>query len=115
MRTNAAVLSDIDSTSNWLDAVELKSAARLWADRIGVTVSQIQMRQMSSKWASISLAGRLTLNSDLLKVPRNLGEVVIVHELVHLVAPNHGKVFKSFMRIYLPDWDEKERLLQEYR
>ena len=115
MRTNAAVLPDTDSIRDWLNVEELKSAALLWADKIGVTISQIQVRQMQSKWASISTAGRLTLNSDLLSMPRDFGELVIVHELVHLIAPNHGKVFKSFMHIYLPDWEAKERLLQAYR
>jgi predicted metal-dependent hydrolase len=42
-----------------------------------------------------------------------LGEFVIVHELVHLLAPNHGKVFKSFMSAYLPDWQEREKELRE--
>jgi predicted metal-dependent hydrolase len=115
MKTNVTVLPDIDSACNWLDAEELKSAALLWAEIIGVTISHIQVRQMRSKWASISTAGRLTLNSDLLKVPRDLGEVVIVHELVHLIAPNHGKVFKSFMHIYVPEWEAKEQLLQTHR
>ncbi|MGD0327656.1 MAG: M48 family metallopeptidase [Halobacteriota archaeon] len=59
--------------------------------------------------------GRLTLSADLLKIPKELGEFVIVHELVHLLIPNHGKVFKSFMLAYLPDWEAKERLLQAYR
>jgi hypothetical protein len=115
MRANAALLPNTNSTSNWLDAEELKSAARLWAEQIGVTVSQIQVRQMRSKWASISIAGRLTLSADLLSMPRDLGEVVIVHELVHLIVLNHGKVFKSFMHVYLPDWVMKEQLLQRYR
>ncbi len=44
-----------------------------------------------------------------------LGEFVIVHELVHLLAPNHDKVFKSFMAAYLPDWEEREQILREYR
>jgi predicted metal-dependent hydrolase len=52
---------------------------------------------MSRKWASISTTGRLTLNSELLDMPKLLGEFVIVHEVVHIIAPNHGKVFKSFM------------------
>ena len=30
-------------------------------------------------------------------LPRELGEFVIVHELVYPFALNHGKVFKSFM------------------
>src|SRR5665647_754591 len=97
MRMNATVLPHTDSRSDWLDVEDLKSAAFLWTERIGVSISQIQVRQMRSKWASISTAGRLTLNSDLLNIPRDIGEVVVVHELVHLIAPNHGKVFKSFM------------------
>jgi predicted metal-dependent hydrolase len=39
---------------------------------------------------------------------------VIVHEIVHLIAPNHGKVFKSFMNAYLPDWIARERELRKY-
>jgi predicted metal-dependent hydrolase len=70
---------------------------------------------MRRKWASISTVGRLTLSTDLLQIPEELWEFVIVHELVHLLVPNHGKVFKSFMLAYLPDWEEKERLLQQYR
>jgi predicted metal-dependent hydrolase len=30
-------------------------------------------------------------------------EVVIVHELLHLLVPNHGKLFESLMNAYLPD------------
>jgi predicted metal-dependent hydrolase len=37
-----------------------------------------------------------------------------VHELVHLLAPNHGKVFKSFMLAYLPDWEKREERLKDF-
>jgi predicted metal-dependent hydrolase len=97
----------------WQDAEELKWAARNWASRIGVKVPQIHLRQMSRKWASISTSGRLTLNSELLEMPKLLGEFVIVHEVVHIIAPNHGKVFKSFMFAYLPDLQERERRLRD--
>jgi predicted metal-dependent hydrolase len=92
----------------------VKAAAYEWADRIQVNLLQVRIRSMRRKWASISTIGRLTLSADLLKIPKELGELVIIHELVHLLVPNHGKVFKSFMLAYLPDWEEKERLLQEY-
>jgi len=98
----------------WHDVNELKSVAHQWAERINVVVPQIQARQMRSKWASISTTGRLTLNTDLLQIPKELGEFVIVHELVHLLVPNHGKVFKSFMHAYLPDWEQRERHLRIY-
>lgn len=98
--------------SSWDDADELRWAARHWAARIGVQTRQIHLRLMRTKWASISAGGRLTLNTELLLVPRELGEFVIVHELVHLLAPNHGRVFKSFMDAYLPDWRERDAALR---
>lgn len=98
----------------WQDADELRWAARHWAARMGVRVGQIHIRVMATKWASISTAGRLTLNAELVALPRELGEYVIVHELAHLLAPNHGPVFQSFMLAYLPDYAERARRLRVY-
>lgn len=103
------------SSMMWLCPDDMKAAAFEWADRMHINLLQIRIGSMSRKWASISTIGRLTLSNDLLKIPKELGEFVIVHELVHLLVPNHGKVFKSFMFAYLPDWEEKETLLQRYR
>ena len=80
---------------------------------MGVRVAQIQIRAMSQKWASMSSSGMLTLNSELLEMPRDIGEFVIVHEILHLIAPSHGKVFKSFLYAYLPNWQELERQLRD--
>ena len=73
-------------TAMWHDAEDLRWAVRNWAARIGVKPPQIHVRQMSTKWASVSTAGRLTLSSELLDLPRELGEFVVVHELVHVLA-----------------------------
>jgi predicted metal-dependent hydrolase len=94
------------------DANDLKWLVRHWATKIGVKQPQIHIRQMKTKWASISIAGRLTLNTDLLSLDYELTEFVIVHELVHLLIPNHGKVFKSFLSAYLPDWTDREEKLK---
>lgn len=96
------------------DANDLKWLACHWATKINVKQPQIHIRQMRTKWASISTAGRLTLNLDLLSIDYELAEFVIVHELIHLLVPNHGKVFKSFLSAYLPDWNEREIKLKAY-
>ena len=62
------------SPAAWHDADDLRWAVRHWATRIGVKIVQIHLRPMRRKWASISTAGRLTLNPELLKLPRDLGE-----------------------------------------
>ena len=98
--------------TTWHDADDLRWAIRSWATRIGVKPTRVQIRPMQNKWASISTNGSITLDLDLLQLPKELGEFVIVHELVHLLVPNHGRVFKSFMHAYLPDWEIREKQLQ---
>ncbi len=75
-----------------------------WADRIGVNPTIVQIRPMKHKWASCSTTGRVSFSKDLLRKSRNFREYVIVHELLHLQVPNHGKLFKSLLRAYLPEW-----------
>ena len=103
---------DKASTDRWHDADDLKWTARNWASRMGVKVPQIYIRQMTTKWASISTSGHLTLNAELLNIPKSLGEFVLVHEIVHRLVPNHGMLFKSFLFAYMPDWQERERSLR---
>jgi len=114
MKTAATKIAMTKPASHWQDAEELRWAVRHWAARIGVKAPQVHLREMRRKWASISGVGRLTLNTELVGFPKELGEFVIVHELVHILAPNHGKVFKSFMHAYLPDWEAREHKLREF-
>jgi predicted metal-dependent hydrolase len=114
MKNAASQAKSPSEINTWYDADELRWAARHWAVRIGVKTPQIHLRPMRTKWASISTSGRMTLNTDLLDLPKELGEFVIVHELVHLLVPNHGRVFKSFMYAYMPDWETRERHLQAH-
>jgi len=60
---------------------------------------------MRAKWASCSPAGRLTFSHDLLREMRAFQEAVVVHELLHIRVPNHGRLFKSLMSAYVPDWE----------
>lgn len=72
-----------------------------WARRIGVEPKEIRLRQMKSKWASCSSNGRLTFNSEILSQPARFQAEAIVHELLHLKVPNHGKLFKELMKTLL--------------
>ncbi len=43
---------------------------------------------------------------------RDLGDYVIVHELLHFSVPNHGKLWKSLMRVHLGDYEKSEDRLK---
>jgi predicted metal-dependent hydrolase len=86
----------------WRDSAEFKDHARVWADRIGVKPTRIQVQQMRTKWASCSASGAVSFSADLLDERRAFGEAVVVHELLHLKVRNHGPVFRSLLRAFLP-------------
>lgn len=90
----------------WNTAADFKQCARRWAQEIGVSPRRIQIQRMSKKWASCSPLGTITFSSDLLTESREFGEAVIVHELLHLIAPNHGRLFRGLYSSYLPNWQE---------
>jgi predicted metal-dependent hydrolase len=89
-----------------VDKYTLKKRAREWAGRIGVQPKELHVRTMTTKWASCSTAGRVTFSSDLLYEPAAFRDYVIVHELLHLQVPNHGKLFKSLLNAFLPNWEK---------
>jgi len=78
----------------------------------GVVYPRITVRAMSSRYGSCSVnSGRITLNSVLTRVPVPCAEYVVLHELAHFLYPNHGKGFYGFIARYMPDWQERRRLL----
>ncbi len=80
-----------------------KSEVEAWTKRVGVQPKEIHVRPMSRKWASCSSRGRLTFNESLLREPASFRAEVIVHELLHLKVPNHGKVFRALLKAHLAD------------
>ena len=83
-----------------------KADVRRWAERIGVELREIHIRDMTRKWASASTSGRLTFDIDLLNETLEKRNEVIVHELVHLKVGNHGPLFRSLVRAYLNETAE---------
>jgi len=78
-----------------------KAEVAAWAKKIGVEPKQLHVRPMSRKWGSCSTAGRVTFDTELLAQPAAFRHEVIVHELLHLKVPNHGRLFKALLKAYL--------------
>ena len=99
--------------SAWRDKEEFKARVLEWADKLGVKASALYVRPMRRKWASGSMAGNLNFNVELLTLDREIGDYVIVHELLHFSVPNHGKLWKSLMRAHQGNYEMQERALNK--
>lgn len=106
-------MSGVVMDEHKIEAKDFKSIVLDWAIKLKVEPREIHLRPMRTKWASLSGKGRLTFNSELLEKRRNLIDYVVVHELIHMKVPNHGKLFKSLLFAFLPDWEKCNEQLKE--
>lgn len=73
----------------------------------------LYIRQMHKRWGSCTKAGKIILNTELIKAPKASIEYVAIHELCHLVHHNHTKEFYALQNKLSPDWEKwKEKLEQ---
>ncbi len=83
-----------------ISAEEFKQEVKVLASEIGVSTKEIHVRKMKRKWASCSNKGRLSFSTELLNQPEDFRRKAIVHELLHMRYPNHGKMFNLLLASY---------------
>lgn len=74
---------------------------------------EITVRKMRRRWGSCSSKGEVTLNLMLMKMPVACADYVITHELCHFEAFHHGAEFYQLLSAVMPDWKERELLIEE--
>jgi predicted metal-dependent hydrolase len=82
----------------------LRQRVDAWASKLKVTPRLVRVQRMTRKWGSCSTRGTITLATDLIEQDRHFQDFVVVHELLHLRVPNHGRLFKALMTAHVPDW-----------
>lgn len=70
------------------------------------------VRTMQSRWGSLSQAGSMTLNANLVRAPRACIEYVVTHELCHLQHRDHDANFFRLLGRVMPDWQERKQRLE---
>ncbi|RMF16310.1 MAG: M48 family peptidase [Gammaproteobacteria bacterium] len=82
------------------------------APRMGVTVREIRLRAMRTRWGSCNIREqRIWISTRLVHYPESCLEAVVVHELAHLIERGHTPRFYALMDQYYPAWREAEQTL----
>lgn len=77
-----------------------------------VAKPDIYVRKMKTLWGSCTPSkAKVTFNNYLLKANLRCIQYVVLHELTHLIYPNHSKQFYDFLTIHMPDWQERKKQL----
>lgn len=78
-------------------------------------VHHLSIKKMTTRWGSCNhVKGYINLNLELIKKPLVAIEYVVLHELAHLIYPNHSAQFYAYIARFMPDWQERTKLLRNY-
>lgn len=78
----------------------------------GVEQPRLIVRAMQSRWGSLSRAGTMTLNVNLVRAPRPCIEYVVTHELCHTKHRDHDARFFKMLGQVMPDWEQRKQRLE---
>jgi predicted metal-dependent hydrolase len=83
-----------------------------WQKRIGVEAANWQVKNLRSRWGSCAAARKkVNLSLRLAMKPLPCLEYVLVHELCHLLIPNHSAAYYELLEQVMPDWRGKRSML----
>jgi len=86
----------------------LHQRVQYWSQRLKAEARIIRVQRMTRKWGSCSTAGTITLATDLVEQEPEFQDFVIVHELLHLRVPSHGRLFRALLTAHIPAWRQFE-------
>ena len=85
----------------------LEKRAQKLASKIGLKPSKIVVKSLKNRWGSTTEKGVVTLNSNLLKAPKDVIDYIIIHELCHLRIRGHSFRYWNLVRNFIQNYEDK--------
>ena len=91
----------------------LQDKTHRYAQQIGVSPAGMSVRNFKSRWGSCDKKGEVVFNWNIIKAPHSIVDYVVIHELCHLIHPNHSKDFWQLVGRFDTDYPEHRQWLKE--
>lgn len=92
----------------------IPSHVDLWAKTMGLSPTNLRFRKTKRQWGSCSGKNVLSFNTMMMKLPHDVIQYIIVHELAHIKHKHHQKDFWQLVEQHLPDYKKQVKELKNY-
>jgi predicted metal-dependent hydrolase len=86
-----------------------------WAQKMQLSPTKVNFRKTKRQWGSCSAKDALSFNTMMMKLPQDLIEYIIVHELAHIEHKHHQRPFWELVSKHLPHYRELIAELKTYQ
>lgn len=93
---------------------ECRREARRHAETLGVSLGEIRVKEMRSRWGSCSAKGDLSFAWRLVLAPPEILSYLAAHEVAHRREMNHSSRFWRVVRSLDPDYTHAENWLNRH-
>ena len=107
---------------NKLPEIDRKVARKILCRRIGelaqlhnFVYNRVSIRKQKTRWGSCSSKNNINLNMNLLHLPSELMDYVLLHELVHTRVKDHSKDFWDELNTVVPNARQIDKKLKDYQ
>lgn len=105
----------VDQLTSWYRehaVARLCQKTKRYALQMGVSPASVGVKDYKSRWGGCSDDGRIYYNWKVIIAPHSIVDYVVVHELCHLVHPDHSKQFWRLLETIIPDYAERKEWLK---
>lgn len=82
----------------------LRDMVRTYEIAMDVAASRVSVRSMKTRWGSCTpKTGAIRIARELAAYPVECLDMVVAHELVHLLEPSHNQRFHALLDTYCPN------------
>ena len=86
---------------------------KLISKEINIPYKKFTVKDYKSKWGLCFYSkAEISINWRLIMAPESVSRYVIIHELCHLVQPNHSKNFWKLVEDFFPDYKDNKQWLK---
>ncbi len=93
---------------------KLRPRIAAFATEMGVGYSRICVRDLKCRWGSCTPGGTLSFNWRIIQAPMIVVDYLVVHELAHVLEPNHSQDFWNIVAVHVPSWKTSRLWLKEH-